>query len=131
MEIPKGHQAVMPYLMLKDAQQFIDFAKKVFNANLTFSSMREDNKTIAHSEIQISGSTIMFSEATEQWKNKSGDFFVYVESADETYNKAIENGSSTLMELSNQHYGRTCGVTDPFGNVWWITSVLSQIQKNS
>lgn len=125
MEIPKGHQAVMPYLIINEASRFIDFTKKVFNAELTFSSMREDNKTIAHSEIQIGGSTIMFSEATEQWTNKCGDFFVYVENADESYNKAIENGAATLMELSNQHYGRTCGVTDPFGNVWWITSVVS------
>ncbi len=123
MEIPKGHQAMMPYLMINGASAFIDFTKKVFNAELTFSSMREDNKTVAHSEIQISGSTLMFSEATEKFKIKSGDFFLYVDNADDTYNKAIENGATTLMELSNQHYGRTCGVTDPFGNVWWITSV--------
>ncbi len=123
MKIPKTHQAIMPYLILNGALQFIDFTKNVFNAYLTSSSMRDDNKTVAHSEIQISGSTIMFAEATDQWKAKTSNLFLYVENADETYNKAIENGATALMELSNQPYGRTAGVTDPFGNVWWITSV--------
>ena len=49
--------------------------------------------------------------------------FVYVEDADETYKKAVENGAETVMPPDDQPYGRSCGVTDPFGNVWWITSI--------
>ena len=45
------------------------------------------------------------------------------ENADESYKKAIDEGATTVMELSDQDYGRTCGVSDPFGNTWWITSV--------
>ena len=41
----------------------------------------------------------------------------------ESFKKAIAEGATVLMELSDQNYGRTCGVTDPFGNIWWITSV--------
>ncbi len=123
MEIPKGHQAVMPYLMLPDANKFIEFTKKVFSASETFKRLREDNKKIMHAEIQISGSTIMFCEATEQWKPHTANMFVYVTDADETYQKAIDNGATTVMEPANQDYGRSCGVTDPFGNIWWLTSV--------
>ena len=32
MTIPEGYQAVMPYLILKNAEGFIDFTEKVFNA---------------------------------------------------------------------------------------------------
>ncbi|CAL1517435.1 VOC family protein [Chitinophaga sp. MM2321] len=123
MEIPTGHQPVMPYLMVNDAQKFITFMENVFNAALTFKRMREDNTTVMHAEIQISGSTIMFCEATEQWKKQPANLFVYVDNADETYKTAIDNGATTLMELADQNYGRACGVTDPFGNIWWITSV--------
>lgn len=123
MEIPKGHQAVMPYLMLADANKFIEFTQKVFNASETFKRLREDNKTIMHAEIQISGSTIMFCDATEQWKPHTANMFVYVANADETYQKAIDNGATTVMEPANQDYGRSCGVKDPCGNIWWITSV--------
>lgn len=125
MNIPKEHQAVMPYLILQDATQFIDFTKAVFNAALTtgMPKYREDSKSLMHCEINIGGCTIMFTDATEQWKPQNANLFVYVENADDTYKKAIAAGATTLMELSNQDYGRTCGVTDPFGNVWWITSV--------
>jgi uncharacterized glyoxalase superfamily protein PhnB len=125
MEIPKGHQVVMPYLMVKGASKFIDFAKKVFEAKLTTNmhKLREDKTTVMHSEITIGGSVIMFSDATEQWPVQTANLFVYVDNADATYKKAIESGATTVIELSNQDYGRSCGVTDPLGNVWWITSV--------
>lgn len=125
MEIPKGHQVVMPYLMVKGASKFIDFAKKVFEAKLTTNmhKLREDKTTVMHSEITIGGSVIMFSDATEQWPVQTANLFVYVDDADATYKKAIESGATTVIELSNQDYGRSCGVTDPLGNVWWITSV--------
>jgi PhnB protein len=128
MEIPITHQAVMPYLMLNGALKFIDFTKNVFDAQLITSmhKLYEDGEKVRHSEITIGGSTIMFTDATEQWKPQPSNLFVYVDNADETYKKALDHGAISLMELSNQDYGRTCGVTDPFGNIWWITSVNKQ-----
>ena len=128
MNLPKGHQVVMPYLMVNGALKFIDFVKVVFHAELTTNmhKLREDGATVIHSEITIGGSTIMFTDASEQWKEQTANLFVYVDNADDTFKRAIDHGATTLMELSNQDYGRTCGVTDPFGNVWWITSVNNQ-----
>jgi uncharacterized glyoxalase superfamily protein PhnB len=125
MKLPKGHQVVMPYLMVKGALKFLEFVTIVFNAKhaTDMHKLREDGSTVMHSEITIGGSTIMFTDATEQWPEQTANLFVYVENADETYKKAIDSGATTVMELSDQDYGRTCGVTDPLGNVWWITSV--------
>lgn len=125
MNIPKRHQVVMPYLMLNGAIKFIDFTKAVFNAevNMAMHKLRDGGDKLMHSEITIGDSTIMFTDATEEWKPQTANLFVYVDNADETYAKALSAGAISLMELSNQDYGRTCGVTDPFGNVWWITSV--------
>ena len=124
MKTPKGYQTVMPYLIVDGAANFIDFTKKVFNAveKEEMRSMR-DEKTIQHSEIMIGDSTIMFADSTENYKSSTAGLFIYVENADKTYQKAIDEGATTIMELSDQDYGRTCGVKDPFGNVWWITSV--------
>ena len=121
MNIPKGHQAVMPYLMLEDAAAFIDFIKNVFDADMTHESMRDG--IVGHSEAQIGGSTIMFSNSREAWKPATANMFVYVPDADETYKKAIAAGATSVMEIADQDYGRSGGVTDPHGNVWWITSV--------
>ncbi|QNF32387.1 VOC family protein [Adhaeribacter swui] len=122
MNLPSGHQTVMPYLMLDNAAAFIDFVKKAFNAEVTFERERADHK-LMHAEVRINESTIMFCDATEDWKAQPANLFVYVPNADETYHKAVQAGAQTIMPLSDQDYGRTCGVTDPSGNVWWITSV--------
>lgn len=124
MKVPNGYQTVMPYSIVKDAAGFIDFTKKVFNAveNEKMRHMR-DEKTIMHSEITIGGSTIMFDDSTEQYQYRGAGLFVYVDDADEAFKKALAEGATTVTDLSDHSYGRTGGVSDPFGNIWWITSV--------
>ena len=123
MKIPQGHQSVMPYLILPEAENFSEFTKQVFGAKVSLTKLREDEKTIMHSELMIGNSTIMFAGTTEQFTPQTAHLFVYVDNADETYQKALNNGATSVMGLSDQDYGRTCGVLDPFGNTWWITSV--------
>lgn len=115
----------MPYLMLEGALKFIDFVKSVFDAQLVtqMHRLREDGVSVNHSEISIGGSTIMFSDATPQWPVQTANLFIYVANADKTFKMAIDSGASEVMALSNQDYGRTCGVKDPFGNIWWITAL--------
>ncbi|WP_339606663.1 VOC family protein [uncultured Roseivirga sp.] len=123
MKIPQGHQSVMSYLILPEAENFSEFTKQVFDAKVSLTKLREDEKTIMHSELMIGNSTIMFAGATEQFTTQTAHLFVYVDNADETFQKALNNGATSVMGLSDQDYGRTCGVLDPFGNTWWITSV--------
>ncbi len=127
MKIPEGYQTVMPYLILKDAQKFLEFAQKVFDAkeNKEHKTMRDEN-TIMHDEILIDGSTVMFADCTKEFEVRNACFFIYVDNADETYKKAIDAGATVLREVSDQSYGRSGGVKDPFGNEWWITSAPKQ-----
>lgn len=124
MNIPEGYQTVMVYLIVDGAAKFIDFTTHVFNAveKKEVRSMRDEN-TIQHSEIRIGDSTIMFADSTEEAKPRTAGFFIYVENADETYKKAIARGATAVSGLSDKSYGRSGGVKDPFGNIWWITSV--------
>lgn len=121
MTVPKGHQAVMPYLMMEDAAGFIEFIKTVFDARMTHQDMRGD--IVGHCEADIGGGTIMFSQSRDGWKPATANMFVYVEDADATYKKAMDVGATSVMEMADQEYGRSGGVTDPHGNVWWITSI--------
>ncbi|PZR26835.1 MAG: VOC family protein [Citrobacter freundii] len=122
MNIPQGHQAVMPYLIMDDADAFMTFVKAVFSAEVTHES-RNENGRLGHCEIRISGSTIMFSNSTDQWKASTVSLFVYVEDADTAFHKAVEAGGIVILPLEDKDYGRSCGVEDPQGNIWWITSV--------
>ena len=122
MKIPQGHQAVMPYLIMDGAAAFLDFVKKVFPVQVTHESRDEDG-TIRHCEIQIHGSTIMFANSTSDWKARTADMFVYVEDADAAFNTAVAAGGKVIMPVEDKDYGRSGGVQDQFGNIWWITSV--------
>lgn len=112
----------MPYLMLAEAERFFPFTAAVFGAESTMTHLH-DNGKIMHAELMISGSTIMYCNATDEWKAAPAHLFVYVPNADEAYHKAIELGATSLMELADKDYGRTCGIVDPCGNTWWITTV--------
>jgi len=45
-----------------------------------------------------------------------------VQNADETFQKAIDEGATIVREVTDEDYGRGGGIKDPFGNVWWITT---------
>jgi len=121
MKIPEGYQQVMPYLIVKGAAKFVDFMKKVFGGEEKMKVMRDEN-TIMHAEIRIGDSVIMLADATSHFEPRPAGLFVYVEDADETYHKAIAEGATSITPMSDQEYGRSGGVTDPFGNVWWPTT---------
>lgn len=121
MEIQQGHQVVMPYLVIPNAVKFYDFVQKVFGGRETARFLNDD-QSLMHGEVNIGGSTIMFGNSSEQWSPQPAGLYIAVEDADETYKKALENGATVVMELSDKDYGRTGGVKDPFGNVWWITA---------
>ncbi|WP_031526252.1 VOC family protein [Dyadobacter crusticola] len=125
VKIPNGHQTVMPYLMLDKATRFKDFVTWVFDGEVASTHFQEDDPgLIKHAEVRVGESTIMFCDSRAEWPAQPANLFVYVENADDTYQKALESGATSMMEPADQDYGRSCGVTDPCGNVWWITSVI-------
>ncbi len=121
-KIPENHHTVMPYIIVKNASGFITFTEKVFGAIKTYTAMRDEN-TIMHAEVMIGDSPIMFADATDKYMPNTAALFIYVTNADEVYKKAIEAGSTIVTEMADQTYGRSGGVTDPFGNTWWITGL--------
>ena len=122
LNIPEGYQAIMPYLIIENAPAFFQFTKNVFGAEEKHRTMRTET-LIMHAEINIGGSCIMFADATEQFKVQTAGLFIYVDDCDSVYQKALDNGASNVMEPTDQEYGRSAGVKDPFGNTWWITKV--------
>ncbi|HEX5150202.1 MAG TPA: VOC family protein [Parafilimonas sp.] len=121
--IPGGYQTVMPYLIMENAAAFIEFTQKVFNAELLGKHMSGET-AIMHAEIKIGTSVIMFADSTGQYPPMPAGLFIYVDDADKTYNSALDNGATAVTAMADQSYGRSGGVKDIFGNVWWITSLI-------
>lgn len=119
--VPEGYQAVMPYLILSNANAFFDFMEAVFGATQKMKILREEAPVIMHAELLVNGCCIMYAEATDQWKQQNAGMFIYVDNADASYQKALDHGAVLVMPLADMDYGRSGGVRDPFGNTWWIT----------
>lgn len=110
----------MPYLIVPNANQFIEFMKEVFGATVQHLTPRSEG-IIMHGELRIGESVIMFADTTEQFTSRPAGIFIYVESTDETFKKAMVTGATSIMKPMKQPYGYTCGFHDPFGNDWWPT----------
>jgi PhnB protein len=128
MSTPKmaeGHHSVTPYLVVKGAEQQIDFLKKVFNAEEKFKMLRPDSGgAIMHCEIQIGDSRIMLADVTPEHTQCNAMLYVYVENTDESYQKALNAGATSLRAPVDEDYGaRSAGVLDAFGNKWWFATL--------
>ena len=121
VKFPSDYQQLMPYLIVEDAAGFMQFTQDVFGATEKLKHMR-DEKLIAHAEVKVGESVIMFGDALEQWKPVTGSFFIYVADADATYKKALDHGAKVIDPISDRPYGRSGGIIDPYGNTWWVTT---------
>jgi len=121
MNLPKNYQKVMPYLIIKNIPDFIQFANIVFGAKELLVH-KDHTGSVVHAEITIDGSTIMMGESGGNWGVQNAGLFIYVENADETYAKALNHGATEVTPLEDQEYGRSGGIKDPFGNTWWISA---------
>ena len=55
---------------------------------------------------------------------------MYVENADEVYERALRAGATSLYAPTDMPYGdRMGGVTDGFGNEWYISTHIKDMPK--
>ena len=51
--------------------------------------------------------------------------YVYVEDVDAAYKRALETGATSIAEPANKPYQeRAAGVTDSYGNTWWLATYM-------
>lgn len=126
-------QTVIPYAILKSAGAAIDFYKRAFGATEIMRHADAGGR-VRHAEIQIGNSKIMlvdeFSDEYPDMRSVQSlggspiQIFLSIDNADAWMNRAVAAGATVKMAVSNQSYGRSGGVTDPFGFVWWLCSEL-------
>jgi PhnB protein len=128
--IPDGYHTVTPYLTVRNGAAALEFYKKAFGA---VEVMRLDlpGGGVAHAEVQIGDSKVMFADETPEWGNKSpetlggtaGGLCLYVEDCDAVFAKALAAGATVMKPMADQFYGDRSGtVSDPFGHAWTIAT---------
>lgn len=121
MSIPEHYSPVMPYMVVSDAEGFIEFIKTVFDAEEKL-RVNMDDGSVMHCEYSINGGTIMFGQAGGEWPPFTCGMFLVVEDVDGLYANGLEHGATSTQEPGERGYGRAAGFLDPFGNQWWLNN---------
>ncbi|MEW6044325.1 MAG: VOC family protein [Thermoproteota archaeon] len=129
--IPDGYSTLTASLIVKNAENAIEFYKKAFDAQEFYRFLGPDGKSIMHTELKIGDSRIMLSEEAPQMNCKSPQslggtgiyLYMYVNDVDATFNKAVAAGAKPTMPVTDMFWGDRFGqIQDPFGHVWSIAT---------
>ena len=119
---PAGQGDILLGFNPKGAAGLIDFLTAAFGAEAMFRHDAPDG-SVRHARFKIGNSVVMVSEPHGQYQAVLPGVYMYVENADEVYERAIRAGASVLYPIADMPYGdRMGGVTDPFGNEWYIST---------
>lgn len=121
MYLPPGFNTITPYLFVANAESFVRFLVHGLGGTETCRTMRP-NGLIQNVQVKLGTSTVMVSEATERYKPMAAAYYLYVENADASMQRALKHGAILEMEVGDMPYGdRQGGVRDQHRNIWWIS----------
>ena len=133
--IPPGYHTVTPYIICRDAAKAIDFYKKAFGAKERLRMNTPDGR-VAHAELQIGNSVVMLGdEAPESGAvapptigGTASGLFIYSESVDKAFAKAIAAGATQEQPPTDMFWGDRYGkLVDPFGHRWQIATHIEDV----
>ncbi len=135
--IPKGYHSITPYLIIKGADQAIDYYKKIFGATEVFRMDGPDGK-VAHAELQIGDSRVMLADENPSMGQGYASaasigaspvsLYLYLPDVDRVVERAVSAGAKTLKPVQDQFYGDRSGfIQDPFGHLWGIATHIEDV----
>jgi PhnB protein len=133
--IPEGYHTITPYLAVANASDAIEYYKRAFGAKERL-RMQNPDGGVGHAELEIGDSLVMLSEPFPQSTVRppterggpTASVFMYVEDVDAVVQKAVDEGASIEMEVTDMFWGDRFGtITDPFGQVWSIATHVEDV----
>lgn len=125
--VPEGLRTVTPYLHPLRAEPVINFLKRAFGAQ-ELEKYASPDGVVHHAKIKIGDSVLEMGEAHGPYQPMPTTFYLYVPDVDAVYRRALEAGGTSLNEPADQPYGdRNGGVTDAFGNQWYIATHIKDV----
>jgi PhnB protein len=113
---PIGWPSVMPRIFTSDVAGLTGFLRTVFGAE-------GELRSAAPTEIRIGDSIILISDGGGVREAMPAFLHVYVENADEAYQRAIAAGALSIETPADMPYGdRRATVRDSWANVWQIAT---------
>lgn len=117
------YHTVMPYLTVRGVSDLIEFLTHAFGGE-EVQRVTQPDGSIMHAEVRIGDSIVMMGEPADESRLLPASLFLSVNDTDATYMRAMQAGATSVRSPEDKSYGRSAGVMDPGGNIWWITSPL-------
>jgi PhnB protein len=136
--IPKGYHTITPSIVVKNAEQAIEFYKKAFGAKESGRHYLPNSKTIVHAELKIGDSALMLCDELPDMKcfspqtvgGASSSLFVYVKNVDKLFDQAVKAGATVTMPVTDAFWGdRSGGLQDPYGHMWMLATRKKNLSK--
>ncbi|MGF1471462.1 MAG: VOC family protein [Rubrobacteraceae bacterium] len=125
--IPEGFHTVTPYLLVPNADGLVRFMSAAFGAVEIFRASGAGGGV--HVEVRIGDSMVMIG-GLPNTEPQPAAIFLYVENVDEVYDRALEAGATSIEAPADRPEGdRRAGVTDPFGNSWFIATRIEDVSR--
>ena len=125
--VPDGFHTVTPYLAVHHVPETIEFLKQAFDAEELDRHTMPDGR-IMNATLRIGNSMIMMGERPADHPPTPAMLYIYTEDADVLYQRAIDAGGKSVMQVMDQVYGdRSGAVEDPAGNQWWIATHIEDM----
>jgi PhnB protein len=136
--IPSDYPRVTPYLAVDGADAAIRFYATVFDAKERMRIPAPEGR-IGHAELQLGDSVIMLSDEYPDMgvrgpKSLGGSpvtISVYVQDVDQTFDRAIKAGATSVRPVADQFYGDRSGqFDDPFGHRWNVATHIEDVSPD-
>ena len=123
----EGAPTLQPYLHPLRAEPVLKFVKRAFGAEELGRYTAPDG-VIHHTTVKIGNAFMEMGEAHGPYQPMPTMFYLYVEDCDALYKRALSAGATSISEPQDHPYGdRSGGVTDPFGNKWYIATHIKDV----
>lgn len=124
--VPAGYHTLTPHLIVRNANQALEFYKNAFGAEVLNVARMPDGK-VMHAALQIGDSKLFLNDEMPEYGAlsplSSGDssvtIHIYTDNVDQAFSRAVNAGATVKMPLADQFWGDRYGVvTDPYGHKW-------------
>ncbi|HTM89732.1 MAG TPA: VOC family protein [Terriglobales bacterium] len=123
-----GPPAVQPVLHPRGADQFMQFLKDAFDAEILGDVPRSPEGAVLHVTMRIGDNTLEIGEAHGQFQPVPCALHLYVPDTDALYERALRAGATSTETPSDKPYGdRSAGVKDAFGFQWFLATHVRDI----
>lgn len=125
--IPSGFHTLTPTIFVNGAAQAIDFYKQALGAEEICRHTTPDGSKVMHGELKIGDSTLFIADefpemgaiSPQSLNGTSVFFYLYVENSDESFNRAVSAGATSIRPVEDTFWGDRVGmISDPYGHKW-------------